>query len=136
MPGERTDGNDVLAVYEAARRAVARARAGEGVTLIELETYRRKGHAEHDNQSYVPQEELARWGRYDPLYRFVARLRDQRWVPAADLEAADQRVRTELDAAVAEAEVEPLPEPATALEGVYAEPDTQPAAWYKEAPRA
>lgn len=136
VPGERTDGNDVLAVYEAARRAVARARAGEGVTLIELETYRRKGHAEHDNQSYVPQEELARWERNDPLDRFVARLRDQRWVPAADLEAADQRVRTELDAAVAEAEVEPLPEPATALEGVYAEPDTQPAAWYKEAPRA
>lgn len=136
VPGERTDGNDVLAVYEAARRAVARARAGEGVTLIELETYRRKGHAEHDNQSYVPQEELARWERNDPLDRFVARLRDQRWVPAADLEAADQRVRTELDAAVAKAEVEPLPEPATALEGVYAEPDTQPAAWYKEAPRA
>src|SRR5206468_9907018 len=51
VPGEQADGNDVLAVYETTKRAVDRARAGGGVTLIELMTYRRKGHAEHDNQS-------------------------------------------------------------------------------------
>ena len=51
IPGERADGNDVLAVYDATRRAVERARRGEGTSMVELMTYRRKGHAEHDNQS-------------------------------------------------------------------------------------
>ena len=54
IPGEQADGNDVLAVYDVTKRAVDRARRGEGVSLVELMTYRRKGHAEHDNQSYVP----------------------------------------------------------------------------------
>jgi pyruvate dehydrogenase E1 component alpha subunit/2-oxoisovalerate dehydrogenase E1 component alpha subunit len=136
LPAERADGNDVLAVYEVSRRAVERARAGEGVTLIELVTYRRKGHAEHDNQSYVPKDELARWERDDPLDRYLARLREERWAQDADVAAVDQRVRAELDAAVAEAEGEPLPGPETALEGVYAVPGVQPAAWYKGAPPA
>ena len=136
IPGERADGNDVLAVYEVTRRAVARARAGEGVTLIELLTYRRKGHAEHDNQSYVPKEELARWERDDPLDRYAAQLDERGWVPAPERAAADARVARELDAAVAEAEDEPLPEPATALEGVYVHPRAQPEAWYREAPGA
>jgi len=135
VPGERADGNDVLAVFEVTRRAVERARAGEGVTLIELLTYRRKGHAEHDNQSYVPKEELARWERDDPIDRYAAQLEERGWASAEARAAADARVARELDAAVAEAEHEPLPEPVTALEAVYAEPAAQPAAWYREAPR-
>ncbi len=136
VPGERADGNDVLAVYEVARRAVERARAGEGVTLIELVTYRRKGHAEHDNQSYVPKEELARWEANDPLDRYVTQVAERRWATKAELAAADLRVARELDAAVAEAEGESAPEPASALEGVYARPPVQPAPWYREAPGA
>jgi len=136
VPGERADGNDVLAVYEVTRRAVERARAGEGVTLIELLTYRRKGHAEHDNQSYVPKDELARWERDDPIDRYVAQLGERGWASAEERAAVDARVARELDAAVAESEHEPLPEPATALEAVYAAPAAQPAAWYREAPRA
>jgi len=58
IPGEQADGNDVIATYEVTKRAVDRARRGEGVSLIELITYRRKGHAEHDNQSYVPAGEI------------------------------------------------------------------------------
>ena len=58
IAGEQADGNDVIATYEVTKRAVDRARAGGGVTLIELMTYRRKGHAEHDNQSYVPEGEI------------------------------------------------------------------------------
>src|SRR5947209_1475895 len=58
---ETVDGNDVLATYAAARRAVERARAGGGVTLIEAKTFRMKGHAEHDNQSYVPQSLIDEW---------------------------------------------------------------------------
>jgi TPP-dependent pyruvate/acetoin dehydrogenase alpha subunit len=136
IPGERADGNDVLAVYETTRRAVERARAGEGVTLIELVTYRRKGHAEHDNQSYVPKDELARWERDDPIDRYVARLGERGFFTAEERAAADARVARELGAAVAEAEDEPLPEPTTALEAVYALPAAQPAPWYREAPRA
>ena len=136
VPGERADGNDVLAVYEATRRAVDRARAGEGVTLIELVTYRRKGHAEHDDQHYVPREELARWERNDPIARHVQRVTEHGWLEAGELEAADARVAAELDAAVRVAEQEPLPEPATALEGVYAQPSRQPAPGHREVARA
>src|SRR5689334_2885412 len=75
VPGEQADGNDVLAVYDVTKRAVDRARRGEGVSLIELMTYRRKGHAEHDNQSYVPAGEIDRWERdNDPITRYIARL--------------------------------------------------------------
>ncbi len=62
IPGERADGNDVLGVYGVTKPAVERARQGGGCTLIELVTYRRKGHAEHDNQSYQPKAEIARVG--------------------------------------------------------------------------
>jgi pyruvate dehydrogenase E1 component alpha subunit/2-oxoisovalerate dehydrogenase E1 component alpha subunit len=135
VEGERADGNDVLAVYEVTRRAVERARAGGGVTLIELLTYRRKGHAEHDNQHYVPKDELARWERDDPLDRYVRRLTESGWAARDALEAADARVAAELDAAVEQAEQEPAPDPLTALEGVHAEPPAQPRPWYREAPR-
>ena len=68
IAAEQADGNDVIATYEATKRAVDRARRGEGVTLVELITYRRKGHAEHDNQSYVPAGEIERWEREnDPI---------------------------------------------------------------------
>jgi len=132
VPGERADGNDVLAVYETTRRAVDRARAGEGVTLIELVTYRRKGHAEHDDQHYVPKEELARWERQDPIARFMQRVTESGWLEAGALAEADARVAAELDAAVAEAEAEPLPEPATALDGVYVHPARQETPRHRE----
>ena len=77
IPGTRADGNDVLATYEATKEAVERARQGGGISLIEPMTYRRKGHAEHDNQSYVPAGEIDRWAREnDPLDRYIARLTD------------------------------------------------------------
>src|SRR5580765_6438706 len=75
IAGEQADGNDVIATYEVTKRAVDRARSGGGVTLVELITYRRKGHAEHDNQSYVPEGEIDRWAREnDPIDRYVKRL--------------------------------------------------------------
>ena len=131
--GDSADGNDVLAVYEVTKVAVERARAGGGVTLIELHTYRRKGHAEHDNQHYVPKEELAHWEARDPIDRFVKRLGETGWVSAAERAAVDARVAAELDEAVATAEHEPFPEPETALLGVYAEPAAQPCLWFREA---
>lgn len=88
--GEQVDGNDVLAVYDCTKRAVDRARAGEGVSLLEFMTYRRKGHAEHDNQSYVPAGEIERWAEEnDPIDRFVRVLRDREKVGPAALDAID-----------------------------------------------
>lgn len=122
VAAEQVDGNDVLAVYGAARRAVERARAGEGVTLLEVLTYRRLGHAQHDNQSYQPVTEIERWAaENDPLDRLVARLRKNRWATARDLSRIDDRVASEIETAVEEAEASPLPEPQDARVGVYAD---------------
>jgi pyruvate dehydrogenase E1 component alpha subunit/2-oxoisovalerate dehydrogenase E1 component alpha subunit len=131
IPGTRTDGNDVLAVYEATKRAVDRARDGAGVSLIELVTYRRKGHAEHDNQSYVPRAELAEWEKQDPIDRYVRRLTESGWATTAELEAIDARVGGEIDRSVAGCEDEPFPAPESALEGVFASPPSCTPEWYR-----
>ncbi|MBA3890042.1 MAG: thiamine pyrophosphate-dependent dehydrogenase E1 component subunit alpha, partial [Gemmatimonadaceae bacterium] len=136
IPGEQADGNDVLAVYDVTKRAVDRARRGEGVTLVELMTYRRKGHAEHDNQSYVPDGEGERWAREnDPIDRYVARLTGEFGVEQAELDAIDARVRQEIDAATDEAEQSPMPEPMDALVGVYADPTVIEPLWFREGGR-
>jgi TPP-dependent pyruvate/acetoin dehydrogenase alpha subunit len=136
IPGEQADGNDVLAVYDVTKRAVDRARRGEGVTLVELMTYRRKGHAEHDNQSYVPDGEGERWAREnDPIDRYVARLTGELGFTQADLDDVDARVRAEIDAATDEAEQSPMPEPMDALVGVYADPPVMEPLWFREGGR-
>jgi pyruvate dehydrogenase E1 component alpha subunit/2-oxoisovalerate dehydrogenase E1 component alpha subunit len=131
IPGVRADGNDVVATYEVTKEAVRRAREGGGVTLIELMTYRRKGHAEHDDQRYVPQGEIEAWERNDPIDRHLARLQADRWATGADIAAVDARVERELEAALTHCLDEPFPDPATALTGVYADPPTAPLEWYR-----
>lgn len=131
--GEQVDGNDVLAVYDCTKRAVDRARAGEGVSLLEFMTYRRKGHAEHDNQSYVPAGEIERWAEEnDPIDRFVRVLRDREKVGPAALDAIDARVIREVDAATDAAEASAFPEPHDALIGIYADPPAARPLWYRE----
>lgn len=119
VPGARCDGNDVFAVLEQARTAVERARSGGGASLLEVLTYRRKGHAEHDAQQYVPPGELDDWEARDPVDRFVARVTGEGWVMQSDLDAVAERVVAEVDSARAEAERSPLPEPEAALADVY-----------------
>src|SRR6476469_8765857 len=98
VPGEQADGNDVLAVYDVTKRAVDRARRGEGVTLIELMTYRRKGHAEHDNQSYVPAGEIDRWAaENDPITRYIERLTGELGFSETEVKAVDARVSNDVD---------------------------------------
>jgi TPP-dependent pyruvate/acetoin dehydrogenase alpha subunit len=133
VPGEQADGNDVLAVYDVAKRAVDRARRGEGVTLVELMTYRRKGHAEHDNQSYVPEGEIERWAaENDPLTRYVDRLRDDFSFTQAEIEEVDDRARRVVDEATDEAEKSGLPEALDALNGIYADPPAEKPLWFRE----
>jgi TPP-dependent pyruvate/acetoin dehydrogenase alpha subunit len=132
IAGEQADGYDVIATYEATKRAVDRARSGGGVTLVELITYRRKGHAEHDNQSYVPPGEIERWAsENDPIDRYIARLLAEGF-DRKELEAADARVKNEIDVATDEAEASPMPDPTDALVGVYADPPVVPALWFRE----
>jgi TPP-dependent pyruvate/acetoin dehydrogenase alpha subunit len=129
IPGEQVDGNDVLAVYAVARKAVDRAREGGGPTLIEAMTYRMKGHAEHDAQAYVPKEELDEWKGRDPLERYAATLVASGDATAEELAAIDQAVSEEIDREAEAAEKSPLPDPAIALQNVYAKTtsETEPA---------
>jgi pyruvate dehydrogenase E1 component alpha subunit/2-oxoisovalerate dehydrogenase E1 component alpha subunit len=137
VPGVRVDGNDVLAVHHVTRDAVARARAGEGPTLIECMTFRRKGHAEHDNQRYVPAGEVEQWAEQnDPLDRFTRRLIDEFGVTAEALSAVDAEVATTVDQATDLAEQSPPCDGDDALGGVYADPATMPVQWYRGAARS
>jgi TPP-dependent pyruvate/acetoin dehydrogenase alpha subunit len=132
IAGEQADGNDVIATYEVTKRAVDRARSGGGVTLIELITYRRKGHAEHDNQSYVPPGEIDRWAsENDPIDRYVKALLGEGFDKAA-LDSIDERVKEEIDRATDEAEASPMPDPTDALTGVYADPPAIAPLWFRE----
>jgi TPP-dependent pyruvate/acetoin dehydrogenase alpha subunit len=133
IAGAQADGNDVLATYQVTREAVDRARDGGGVTLIELMTYRRKGHAEHDNQSYVPPGEIERWAaENDPLDRYVERLTGAEGFSPSELEGVDARVVQEIDRATDLAEASLPPEPLDGLTGVYADPPAAPVLWYRE----
>jgi pyruvate dehydrogenase E1 component alpha subunit/2-oxoisovalerate dehydrogenase E1 component alpha subunit len=133
VPGEQADGNDVLATYDVTKRAVDRARRGEGVTLIELMTFRRKGHAEHDNQSYVPPGQIEQWEKNnDPIDRYIARLRDEFSFKSAEIEAVNDRARTEIDDATDLADKSGLPEALDALNGIYADPPAEKPLWFRE----
>jgi pyruvate dehydrogenase E1 component alpha subunit/2-oxoisovalerate dehydrogenase E1 component alpha subunit len=131
--GAQADGNDVLAVYDVTKEAVDRARTGGGVSLIELMTYRRKGHAEHDNQSYVPPGEIERWAaENDPVDRYLVVMREQLGATDQEIAAIDARVAQEVDGATDEAEKSPPPEPLDALLGVYADPPRERPLWFRE----
>jgi len=124
IPGEIVDGNDVLAVYEATRRAVERARGGAGPTLLEAKTFRMKGHAEHDDAGYVPRELMEEWRTKDPIDRFERHLlgggEREGLATREELDAIvrglDDRLNEEVDRALAS----PLPPAERAFEGVYA----------------
>jgi TPP-dependent pyruvate/acetoin dehydrogenase alpha subunit len=132
VAAEQADGNDVVATYAATKRAAERARRGEGVTLVELITYRRKGHAEHDNQSYVPAGEIDRWEREnDPIARYLETLRSE-GVAGDVLAEIDARVSREVDEATDAAERSGAPEPLDALRGVYADPPAERPLWFRE----
>ncbi len=119
--GVTIDGNDVLAVYGETKRAVERAREGGGVTLIEVKTFRMKGHAEHDNQAYVPKELIEEWRAKDAVVRFEKTLLELGVATQEQLNAIQQRVKQEIDAATDEADRSPMPNPADAARGLYIE---------------
>lgn len=119
IPGVTVDGNDVLAVWGATREAVARARRGEGPSLVECKTMRVRGHSEHDDASYVPKETLDAWRARDPIRQYETRLRA--WGLLDDVGEAEttRRIGGELEAAIAWAAASPFPDPRDVEEGVY-----------------
>jgi TPP-dependent pyruvate/acetoin dehydrogenase alpha subunit len=121
FPGVSIDGNDVEAVFEAARVAVERARDGEGPTLIECHTMRMHGHGAHDDMSYVPEGMHEEWERRDPIDRYEQRLRSEHGFTDEELASIRQACEREVAEAAERALASPMPEPELALLGVFAE---------------
>lgn len=121
MPSEIVDGNDVLAVYGSAKRAVDRARDGGGPSFIECKTFRMRGHAAHDNQSYVAKATLEQWRKRDPIAHFEKELKDKKIANSGESQQVTHKVDSLLDEDLAWAESQPPPVPEDALGGVYAE---------------
>ena len=120
IPGITVDGNDVLAVYEAAREAVERAKRGEGPTLIECKTYRHKGHSRMDPATYRPKEEVEYWLKKDPIPRFKRKLLEMGILTEEEAKGIEEQVSREIEEAVKFALESPYPEPEEALKDVYA----------------
>ncbi len=121
MAGETVDGGDILAVYEVMQRAVERARAGDGPTLVAAKVARFTSHSSDDDQRrYRPQEELEALLRRDPIERFRSYLADERLLGEEDDERIQQEATAEVDAAVRQAESEALPDPADMFRDVTA----------------
>ena len=118
--GVSINGNDVLAVYQSTQGALARARTGEGPTLIECKTYRWHGHSEHDKAFYRTDEELAMWKSRDPIPTFTTYLQARNVLGADKLKEIENRVTATIDDAVEFAMNAPDPKPEDAVADLYA----------------
>ncbi len=124
LPGEIVDGNDVLAVYDAAGRSIERARQGDGPTLLECKTYRQVGHSRSDPRTYRAREEEEAWAHLDPIPRLAQHLIALGLATDDSLATIEKEVDDAIDDAVAFAESSPSPQPEDALTHVF----------YQEAP--
>jgi acetoin:2,6-dichlorophenolindophenol oxidoreductase subunit alpha len=118
--GVAINGNDVLAVYQATQGALARARGGDGPTLIECKTYRWHGHSEHDKAFYRTDEELAMWKSRDPIPTFTTYLKNMKVLTDERLKDTEERVTAAIDEAVEFAMNAPDPKPEDAVTDLYA----------------
>ena len=120
IPAHVVDGNDIIACYEVTKHAADFARRGGGAVLIEAKTYRRKGHAEHDDQRYVPPGEIEWWEKHnDPVDRYEHFLRAQNIASKDKLEEITADVVREIEEDCAWAESSPMPDPETAAYRVF-----------------
>ena len=122
MPGVVVDGMDAVAVYEAAGEAIARARAGEGPTLLECKTYRYYDHVGVRGMGlvYRTDDEVIEWKKRDPIELFESRLKEQGVLSAAQIQAVHDGILAEIGKAIEFAESSPFPDPSAILEDVYA----------------
>lgn len=121
FPGVTIDGNDVVEVWNATRKALERARSGEGPTLIEMKTYRWFGHSDIDPADYRSDDEVEAWMEKDPLPRFTAWLEDEGVLDEATLDEIVERVEADIEEAIEFAEASERPEAESFLSEVYAD---------------
>ncbi|MBS1830107.1 MAG: thiamine pyrophosphate-dependent dehydrogenase E1 component subunit alpha [Acidobacteria bacterium] len=119
IPAEIVDGNDPFAIYEATRRAVEHARAGNGPYLIECKTFRMTGHSAHDPADYVPKKMFEEWGAMCPIQRMQNRMVEEGWATGEEVSDILARIRKETDEAIEWAEKSPYPDPSELTERVY-----------------
>lgn len=119
MEGVVVDGNDVLAVNEAAAKAIKKARTGKGPTIIELKTYRHGGHSRNDACGYRPKEEEEKWFDRDPLKLFRSYLVENKAATEKELDAIEERIQDEVDEAVEYAQNAEEPPEESALHDIY-----------------
>jgi len=134
IPGVIVDGNDVVEVYRVTKDAVERARRGEGPTLIEAKTFRRKGHAQHDPAKYVPEWMLKEWEAKDPILRFERVLTEMKFWTEKDKREALARIDRDLKEELEAAEASPMPPAERAAEGVYCDGCHEIRATWKRSP--
>jgi pyruvate dehydrogenase E1 component alpha subunit len=115
------DGNDVEAVFDAARTASVRARAGHGPTLIECQTMRMHGHGAHDDMRYVPKEMLEEWERRDPIDRYAEQLIADYGFSAEEVDGIRSQVRGYVEECAQAALASPMPDPELATQEVFAD---------------
>ncbi|MGD0152289.1 MAG: thiamine pyrophosphate-dependent dehydrogenase E1 component subunit alpha [Thermacetogeniaceae bacterium] len=120
IPGVAVDGNDVIAVFEAASEAVKRARRGDGPTLIECKTWRWRGHFEGDPSVYKKPEEQESWLKKDPIPRLEAKLIDLKYATQPELDKIKNKIKAQVEDAVKFAEESALPDIEDVLTDVYA----------------
>jgi TPP-dependent pyruvate/acetoin dehydrogenase alpha subunit len=120
IPGVTVDGNDVDAVHEAVSAAVARARGGEGPTLVENLTYRWKGHSKSDKNLYRTKEEIADWRSKDPILRFEAQVKDAGVLSDEEVQAVRTQAMEDMREAVRQANAAPDADPSDLLDAVFA----------------
>ena len=120
IPGEVVDGNDVLAVNEAANRAIERARRGEGPTILELKTYRHGGHSRNDACGYRPDDEEKWWiEEHDPVKMFRQRILDEKIATEEELAELEEKITDQIDEEVEYAKNAPFPGTEVALQDIY-----------------
>jgi len=120
IPGLVVDGNNVIAVYEAVSEAAKRARNGEGPSLLECKTYRWRTHFEGEPDTYRPPEEVKAWLKREPIAPYRKELIEQGVIDKTKAEQIEKEVQKDLEEAVEFARTSPLPDPETALEGLWA----------------
>jgi pyruvate dehydrogenase E1 component alpha subunit len=123
MPSKPVDGLTVEAVHEAVEEAAERARRGDGPTLLEMKTYRYRGHSMSDAQTYRTKEEVKEYQKNDPIEKVIVTLKENGWIDDAGIEAMEEKVKAIVDESVKFAEESPFPEPEDLYRDVYVQPD-------------
>ncbi|HEV2741917.1 MAG TPA: thiamine pyrophosphate-dependent enzyme, partial [Rubrobacter sp.] len=120
MPGVTVSGSDLDEVHDATVTALERSRAGEGPTLLEAITYRYLGHSKSDANLYRTRDEISEWRKRDPIERFAAVLEEEGALEEGEWRTLEEQVKERIEEAFEKAAQSPDPEPASALEDVYA----------------